>query len=133
MTPAEAQVLLSMAAAVDNRKPDEDAARAWAALLDGLRLDDCRAVVVAHYRESSEWLTPAIIRAKVKTLREKRLADYPEPTPPDDLTPVETIEWLRATRAAIADGNPPEVPALDSKPRPVQAALARTFRRPEDA
>lgn len=128
MNAAEAQTLLTMAATVDNRKPDEDAAKAWAVLLDGLRVDDCREVVIRHYRESSEWLTPAIIRAKVKALREKRLADHPEPTPPNDLTPVETVEWLRRTRQAIADGNPPQVPAIEAKPRDM-SAVESTFRK----
>lgn len=131
MTPAEAQVLLSMAATVDNRKPDEDAAKAWAAMLDGLRFDDCRIAVVEHYKGSSEWLMPAKIRADVKRIREKRLAETPEPPPPPELSARETIEWTKRVRAAIADGNPPEVPAIDTKPRDMRA-LAGTFRRIEE-
>lgn len=134
MTPSEAQVLLSMAATVDNRKPDEDAAKAWAAMLDDLRFDDCRIVVIEHYKKSNDWLMPATIRAEVKRIREKRLAETPEPTPPPELTPQQTIVWLRQTRAQIADGtySPPALPeATDARVRDLRA-LASTFPQVDD-
>lgn len=128
MTPAEAQILLSMAATVDNRKPDEDAAKAWAAMLDGVRFEDCRVAVVEHYKGSSEWLMPSKIRADVKRIREKRLAETPEPSPPDGLSATEYVKWLRQERAAIADGNPPPpMPALDARPRDMRP-LRDTFK-----
>lgn len=104
MNPAEAQALLTIAAAFDNRKPDPDAAKAWSVALDGLRFEDCRDAIVAHYRASSEWLMPAKVIGEVKRIRAKRIADHPAPTPPADLDPVETCAWLREARRRIADG-----------------------------
>lgn len=113
--------------AIDEATPDM-----WGPVLAHIRFVDAKEAIV-NLARTSPFISPAEIVAEVKRIRAKRLADHPEPTPPDDLTPVETIEWLRATRAAIADGNPPEVLAVDAKPRPVCEALARTFRQPEDA
>jgi hypothetical protein len=102
MTPAEAQVLLSMCATVDNRKPDEDAARAWAAMLDGLRFDDCRIAVVEHYKTSTDWLMPAKVRADVKRIRAKRIAEHPPVTPPADLE--DYAAWHREIYGRIGNG-----------------------------
>jgi hypothetical protein len=104
VTPAEAQVLLSMAASVDNRKPDPDAARAWAALLDGLPFDDCRDVVIQHLRTSSDWLTPAIIRAGVLRIRNKRIDVHPPLVPPPGLTDAQERAWLAGARRRIGNG-----------------------------
>jgi hypothetical protein len=112
MTPAEAQVLLSMASAYDNRKPDADAAKAWAAALDGLRFDDCRAALIEHYKASAEWLMPSMIRTAVKRMRRDRVLAYGMlPDPPAHLDPDNAaayIAWQKSTRRAIADGELPE-------------------------
>lgn len=104
MTPAEAQALLTVAAAFDNRKPDPDAATAWSIALDGYRFEDCRDAIVAHYRASSEWLMPAKVITEVKRIRAKRIEDHPPLTPPPDLDPVETCAWLREQRWRIGNG-----------------------------
>lgn len=117
MTPAEAAALLAIAAAFDNRKPDADAAKAWAYALDGLRFVDCRDAILAHYRASSEWLMPQMVTASVKLTREKRLADTPMPDPPPDMTPLETIAWLKDVRRRIADGESVESEYGELKPR----------------
>lgn len=106
MTPAEAQTLLGIAASFDNRKPSEEAAIAWSHALAGLRFVDCRDAVVAHYRASSEWLMPQRVISEVKRIRSKRIAEAGDPTPPPDLTPLETIAWLAETRRRIGDGEP---------------------------
>lgn len=115
MTPAEAQVLLSMAAAFDNRKPDPDAAKAWAAALDGLRFDDCRAALIEHYKTNTDWLMPVMVRTIVKRIRRNRVLEYGVlPDPPAHLDPDNAaayIVWQKATTRAIADGNPPPKPA----------------------
>lgn len=106
MKPTEAAALLTIAAAFDNRKADADAAKAWALLLDGLRFEDCRDAVVAHYRTSSEWLMPEKVIAGVKRIRSQRLRDFGPFTPParfaDD--PAGELEWTKRTRERIADG-----------------------------
>lgn len=108
MTPAEAQVLLSMAAAFDNRKPDPDAAKAWAAALDGLPFNDCRIAVIDHYRNSSEWLMPAVIRATVRRVRRDRrrahLRDHGPLLPPPGLTDAEERVWERDALNRISNG-----------------------------
>lgn len=106
MTPAEAQVLLTMASGVDNRKIDEtgDTAKAWAAILDDIRFDDARVALIEHFKTSTEYLMPVMIRTAVKRMRKKRIDDHPPLTPPPDLTPLETIDWLKAARRRIGDG-----------------------------
>lgn len=104
MTPAEAQVLLGMASAYDNRKPDPDAAKAWAAALDDLRFDDCRLALIEHYKTSKEWLMPAMVRQAVKRLRDKRIDEHPVLTPPPDLDPIQTQQWIKDTKRRIGDG-----------------------------
>ena len=104
MNTQEAAALLAVAAAFDNRRPDADAARAWSLALDGYRFEDCRDAVVAHYRASAEWLMPNKVITEVKRIRAKRIAEAGDPTPPPDLTPLETIAWLRDTKRRIGDG-----------------------------
>ena len=104
MTPAEAAALLTVAAAYDNRKPDADAAQAWALALDGLRFFDCRAVIVEHYQRSTDWIMPKHVIDAVKRLRDKRIALAGDLTPPADLTPAQTIAWLKDARRRIGDG-----------------------------
>lgn len=108
MTPQEAAGLLAIAAAFDNRKPDADAAAAWALALDGMRFEDCREVVVQHYRTSGDWLMPHIVITAVKRLRTKRIDDYGYIEPPAGIDPDDTgayAAWLERMRRAIADGD----------------------------
>lgn len=104
MTPAEAQTLLSMAAAFDNRKPDPDAAKAWAAALDGLPFDDCRLALIEHYKSSTEWLMPAVVRTAVRRVRAKRIAEHPHLTPPPGLDNEDERRWFWQMRQRIANG-----------------------------
>lgn len=107
MNTQEAAALLGIAAAFDNRKPDADAAQAWAIALSDIRFEDARDAIVAHYRMSSEWLMPVKVIAEVRRIRDKRLADYGAPTPPPDLDPDDVLafqRWLRDERKAIGDG-----------------------------
>lgn len=122
MKPTEAAALLTVAAAFDNRKPDADQAHAWAAALDDLPFNDCREAVIAHYRNSREWMMPSDVRAGVKRMRRARLTEYGElPPPPRDLDPENARAynaWLVTTTKAIADGTPPQLepPAIDAPP-----------------
>ena len=116
MTPAEAQVLLSMASAFDNRKPDADAARAWSAALDGLRFDDCRDALIEHYKTSTDYLMPVLIRTAVRRIRSKRIAEVGDLIPPPGLSELEQRQWLRDAKRRIGDGEeyaPPQLPPAD--------------------
>lgn len=104
MTPAEAASLLVVASAFDNRKADEAAAHAWAAALEGLRFDDCRQAIIAHYRTSSEWLMPSAIRAVVRRTRAKRITDHPPLVPPPGLDDAAEAAWLADATRRVGDG-----------------------------
>ena len=130
MTPAEAQVLLSMAAAFDNRKPDADAARAWSAALDGLRFDDCRDALIEHYKTSTDYLMPVLIRTAVRRIRSKRIAEVGDLIPPPGLSELETRQWLRDARRRIGDGEtftPQQLPPAD--PPRLRALLTRATQK----
>lgn len=108
MTRKEAATLLTLIAAYDRRTLGESDVYAWADALDDIRYVDAVDVVKAHYRNSREWLMPADVRAAVRALRDKRLEGMDTIQPPDDLTPWGGyLPWLRATRKAVADGDPP--------------------------
>lgn len=104
MTPAEAATLLAIAAGFDNRKPDADAATAWAMALDGLRFTDCRDAIVAHYRSSSEWLMPVMVRDAVRRIRSKRIDEHPPLIPPPGLDDADELAWLADATRRVGDG-----------------------------
>ena len=97
-------MLLGIAASFDNRKPSEEAAIAWSYALEDIRFIDARDAIVAHYRASSDWLMPQKVISEVKRIRSKRIAEAGDLTPPPDLTPVQTIAWLKDARRRIGDG-----------------------------
>ena len=131
MTPAEAQVLLSMAAAFDNRKPDPDAAKAWAAALDDVRFEDARLALIQHFKTSTEYLMPVMIRTAVRKMRAKRIDDHPPLTPPPGLTVLETNQWLKEARRRIGDGETIDSDAAyELKPR-VLSDLAALMPTPD--
>lgn len=107
MKATEAAALLTIAAAFDNRRPDADQAKAWAMALDGLRFEDCREVIVAHYRRTRDWLMPSDVTAGVRMLRHARLDAYGPIPAPVGIDPDDTAAYRRAfkaTQRAIADG-----------------------------
>lgn len=104
MSPAEAATLLAVAAAFDNRKPDADAAQAWAMALDGLRFHDCRDAIMAHYRASTEWVMPAMVRAAVKRIRAKRIDEHPPLVPPPGLDDAQELTWMADATRRVGDG-----------------------------
>jgi hypothetical protein len=107
MTPAEAAALLSVAAAFDNRKPDPDAAQAWALALDGIPFTDARDAIVAHYRTTSDWIMPAAIRKHVSGIRSQRIKEAGDLTPPPHAREGDEYHrWLAGARRTIGDGEP---------------------------
>lgn len=130
MTPAEAAGLLAIAAAFDNRKPDADAATAWAMALDGWRFEDCREAVVGHYRITREWIMPSDVIDAVKEIRRNRLRDYGPIEPPPSLDPDDDraySQWLIDAQRAIADGLPlpngADYPQLERREMPDMSEL----------
>jgi hypothetical protein len=129
VTPAEAVELLTLAAAFDRRTVGEADARAWAAALHNVPLDqDARAAVARHFAESTEWFTPAHARSVRHRIRAERLAGGTplyEP-PPGDETGEQYLARRRAQIRAIADGREQPVyvalPAGDRAERDTEAA-----------
>lgn len=110
MTPQEAAALLTVAAAFDNRKPDADAAKAWAAALGEMPFVDCRDAVVAHYRKTTDWIMPAHVLERVQRVRDKRIADSEGAlTPPPHAREGDAHrDWLRDAKRRLGDGEPVE-------------------------
>ena len=110
MTPAEAAALLTIAAAYDNRKPDEDQARAWALALDDASFEDCRDAIVQHYRTSREWLMPVDVLNGARRIRldrwDKYMGRYGMPPWPPELAddPAAENRWHNEVRDLILSG-----------------------------
>lgn len=106
MTPADAAELLTLAASFDRRTVGEADARAWAAALHAIPLDDdARAAVARHYHDTDKWLTPAHVRQQRHTIRAERVnaSNVVYDGVPGE-TGAQSIARRRALLAAVADG-----------------------------
>lgn len=72
MNRSETAMFLGMAAARDRRTIGEVDVTAWTEDLADISLADAREAMSRHFRESTEWLMPAHIRALVRTIRIER-------------------------------------------------------------
>ncbi|RSS59553.1 hypothetical protein [Streptomyces sp. WAC01280] len=138
MTPADAADLLTLAAAFDRRTVGEADARAWAAALHSIPLDDdARAAVARHYGETDKWLTPAHVRQQRARIRAERVntATVVYDGIPGE-TGAESIARRRRILESIADGRmtPPSARrALGfSEDRPMLALPAGATREERD-
>lgn len=106
MNTQEAAALLAVAAAFDNRKPDPDAAMAWAAALGEYEFNSCRDAVVAHYRESREWIMPADVVTRVRQIAVERMRPFGTLVPPQHLQgdPADERKWFLWARDEIMSG-----------------------------
>lgn len=106
MTLDETVDLLTVAAAFDRRSVGEGDAMAWHATLGDLDFEDSKQAVIAHYRDSREWIMPADVRTRVKAMRRDRL-EREIPAPPHELTgqPGRYQAELQSTVRQIADGH----------------------------
>jgi len=130
MTPREAvELVQNVRGGCPGMEVVEGMPQMWYAALDDLRYEDCLQAVVVLVRRSPSYIAPAHIRAEVKRIRKDRLDRVPFPTPPPDLTPIETIAWQREVTRQIADGT--YVPAQVEGTRPMPA-IENTFRRVDE-
>jgi len=106
MTSDEVWDLLELISSIDRRKVGLTDRQVWEGLIGDLSAADAQAAVIAHYRESREWIMPADVRTRVKALRRDRLAREIIPAPPAELadTPVRWRAELSASVREIADG-----------------------------
>lgn len=139
MTPAEAAAVLGWAAAIDGREESEIAAEAWASALNPrLSIADAKWIITDHYSRETWKVMPAHINEKYRQVRYDRTKDMKTPEPPEELegNPARELEWQRAYRTAIGDGQK-EAQAdatacravsvtraqIEAAPRPVEALL----------
>jgi hypothetical protein len=102
MTSDEVWDLLELIASIDRRKVGLTDRQVWEGLIGDLSAADAQAAVIAHYRESREWIMPADVRTRVKAQRRDRLAReiVPAPSPEPGRYRAELKNELRR----IADG-----------------------------
>lgn len=135
MTIEETIDLLTIAAGFDRRNIGEADSVAWHLALADVAYPDAQAAVVAHYRESREFIMPADVWTRVKAVRRERLAREVAPAPDADPDSparyraalagiVKRIGDGFATRLAIAgpvrEGPPPQAftDAKEALPKP---------------
>jgi hypothetical protein len=110
MTYDEVCDLLGDIAAFDRRTLGDKDGEAWEAAVGDLPYADCRAAVVAHYRESTQWVMPAHIRERVNAMRTERLraaGDLEAAIPPDLADrPLEYRAALTRLKQDVMDGRP---------------------------
>jgi hypothetical protein len=96
--------LLAVAASFDRRTIGEADSEAWESAVGDLSFDDARAAVIAHYRETRDWVMPSDVRQRVKAMRLRRLEATPLPAPACPDYPGRYQELIRASVQRIADG-----------------------------
>lgn len=89
---------------------DEYTPAAWADLLGDIHLEDAK-VAVRNVVAKQTFIAVAEIRAEVRRIRVKRIAEHPPLTPPPDLSELETRRWLRNARSRVGDGETLDVDA----------------------
>lgn len=106
MTSDEVWDLLELIASIDRRKVGLTDRQTWEGLVGDLPAADAQAAVVAHYRESREWIMPADVRTRVRATRRERLSREILPAPPHELTdePGRYRAVIQAGLKRIADG-----------------------------
>ena len=106
MTSDEVWDLLELIASIDRRKVGLTDRQTWQGLVGDLSSADAQAAVVAHFRESREWIMPADVRTRVKAMRADRLSREIVPAPPAELAddPGRFRAELKNELRNIADG-----------------------------
>lgn len=103
---------------------DEFTPMTWADLLSDVRYEDAQEAV-RDLAKMQPFIAPAEIRAGVRRIRARRLELYGDPVPPPDLTPRQTVEWLRDAYRRIGDGEDGRGSARgELKPMPGRIRLA---------
>lgn len=105
MNPTEVVMLTGYLRAHFPSQPvDEYTTEALGELLEPFPAADCRAAVLRIAERGEKWCAPTEVRAEVKRIRGKRIAEAGDLTPPPDLTPLETVAWMKDARRRIGDG-----------------------------
>lgn len=102
---ADAGVFLAKVKLLDNRKVDQAVIALWQEALFDVSLDDALAALHQHSRESTEWLTPAIVMGYVRRYRADRKREHDRVRHARELT---EIEAARAADIPQCDKHPGE-------------------------
>lgn len=118
MTPTETVMLTGYLRAHFPSQPvDEFTTEALEELLAPYPAADCRKAILNLADRGERWCSPTEVRAEVRRIREKRVADYGPIEPPAGLDPDDVRgyqRWLGAMHKGIADGTiqpPPSIQA----------------------
>jgi hypothetical protein len=108
MRPTEVVMLTGYLRAHFPSQPvDEFTTEALEELLGPYPAADCKQAVLNLAERGDEWCPPTAIKAEVKRIRAKRIADYGPIDPPAGLDPDDVRgyqRWLEAKLRGIADG-----------------------------
>lgn len=120
MNLSETDQLLTLISNVDNRNIDDATVLVWHEILGDLPYAECVAAMKAHFRENTEYLTPAFIRARARMLREDRsrgtaVAAIKAADPVRDLTPEQRSARLQARIEACMEAARPGIERLAEK------------------
>lgn len=98
--------LLTLIQVYDRRTVGKADVAAWLLIVDDLPFADAQAAVLAHYRESREWIMPADVRGRVNEMRRARLKAAPPLDPPHEVAddPAAYRAWLEREQRKIANG-----------------------------
>lgn len=141
MTADEVVDLLTLMASYDRRTVGKADVAAWQQVVGDLPFGDCEQAVIAHYRDSTDWLMPAHVRQRVKAMRADRVARSVPAAPGPELAdqPGRYAAAIREGVRRLADGfRPPrELPGpLPGDPpqvwQDVKAELAPPPRTPQE-
>lgn len=117
MKPTEVVMLTGYLRAHFPSQPvDEFTTEALEELLAPYPATDCRAAVLRIAERGEKWCAPTDVKAEVKRIRAKRIADYGPIEPPAGLDPDNTRgyqRWLEGKTKAVADGTDHTPPAIE--------------------
>lgn len=118
MTPTESVALGRYIRAHFPQQPfDEYTVEALAELLGAYPAADCRRAVLAIAERGEHWCSPSDVKAEVKRIRAKRIAEAGDLCPPRGLTEDQERAWLLEARRRIGDGAVISVDFGELKPR----------------
>ena len=138
MKPTEATLLARYLKAHFPQQPvDEFTADALGELLEPYPAADCKLAVINLAERGEQWCSPTMVKAEVKRIREKRIADYGPIEPPAGLDPDDTRgyqRWLSGMTKGIADGEITAPPSIEASiHRDVIGELGQAGREVPDA
>jgi hypothetical protein len=110
---------------------DEFTTEALEELLAPYPANDCKRAILNIAERGETWCSPTDVKAEVKRIRAKRIADYGPIEPPADVDPDDVRgfqRWMQQTARAIADGTLAPPPAIDLGRRDVIAELGHVGR-----